>query len=223
MGYRLGDKEIKMSGKRVSKISSDSTGDVYKYRNTALKVFKKDKTPPMDVETAKHLSSISTHRVLLPKNLLFYNNSFRGYSYKLVSKKGTGKRLIMLPKDELTENISIIEDDIKQLSNRQVLLSGVDPANTLFNGRLYLTDPTGYSVLDVSSTEHLEVLNKYQLHLLITALITSEVRRTNFNSRQEKQVKELLELKDDTYDTSEFLDEVIGTNDSMYQLVKKMR
>ena len=92
MSYRLDGKDIDITGKRMSKIGTGATGDVYKYKNTALKIFKKDKTPPIDEETAKYLTTISTNRILLPRNLLFYNQSFRGYTYKLVSKRGSGKR-----------------------------------------------------------------------------------------------------------------------------------
>ena len=129
MGYRLDNKDIDISGKRLTKIGNGGTGDVYKYRNSALKIFKTDKETPMDVETAEYLTTISTNRVLLPRNLLFYNNTFRGYTYKLVSKKGSGKKITTIPKDELVGNISIIERDIETLSNKQVLLDGIEPAN----------------------------------------------------------------------------------------------
>ena len=74
MGYRLDNKDIDISGKRLTKIGNGGTGDVYKYRNSALKIFKTDRDTPIDLETAEYLTTISTNRVLLPRNLLFYNN-----------------------------------------------------------------------------------------------------------------------------------------------------
>ena len=170
MGYRLDNKDIDISRKRLTKIANGKTGDVYKYRDKALKVFKLDRETPIDLETAEYLTSISTNRILLPRNLLFYNNTFRGYSYKLVSKKGLGKKITTISKDELVGNIAIIERDIETLSNKQVLLNGIDPENTIFNGNLYLVDPSQYTKLDIYSVRELEKLNKYQFHLLLLLL-----------------------------------------------------
>ena len=223
MGYRLDNKDIDISGKRLTKIGNGKTGDVYKYRDNALKIFKADRETPMDLETAEYLTTISTNRVLLPKNLLFYNNTFRGYTYKLVSKKGSGKKIITIPKDELIGNVAIIERDIETLSSKQVLLNGIEPANTIFNGNLYLIDPCQYTKLDSFSTKELERLNKYQFHLLLISMITSELRKGNVPSKVEKNVKELLSLRDESDNTSDFLIDVIDNNDSIKQFVKKIQ
>ena len=222
MGYKLDDKDIKLTKKNLKKIGTGVTGDVYKYKNSALKIFKKDKNTPIDPYTADYLTNISTNRILLPEKLLFYNNAFKGYTYKLVSKKGMGNRMIMLPKDELIENSSIIEKDIETLSRKQVLLNGIEPSNTIFNGRIYLTDPTSYSVLEDTSTEYLEQLNKYQFHLLFTALIIQELGRINFQKSTINEVKELLEMKDSSDNTSYYLRELLEDNDTFKQFVKRM-
>ena len=130
--------------------------------------------------------------------------------------------MIMLPKDELIENSSIIEKDIETLSRKQVLLNGIEPSNTIFNGRIYLTDPTSYSVLEDTSTEYLEQLNKYQFHLLFTALIIQELGRINFQKSTINEVKELLEMKDSSDNTSYYLRELLEDNDTFKQFVKRM-
>ena len=223
MGYKLDDKDIKLSGKQLQKIGTGVKGDVYKYREDALKIFRQGTEPPIDLETAEYLASISTSQILLPKRLLFYNHSFRGYTYKLVSRKGTGKRLIMLPKDELIGNTSILEEDASTLSGKRVLLNGIEPANSIFNGDLYLTDPTGYRVLDIEETEELEKMNKYQIHLLLSALICQELRNNNFSSKVEREIKGLLELKDEDEDSSSYFKNIMGNCDTIKQFVKKMQ
>lgn len=222
MGYKLDDKDIKLTGKQWTKIGTGAKGDVYKYRNMALKIFKEDRDTPIDVDTAEYLSNISTDRIVLPINLLFYNNSFRGYTYKLVPKKGTGNRMIMLPKGDLVQDIRLLERDIEKLSNKQVLLSGIEPTNTIFNGNLYITDPTGYRVLEGCDSFELEKLNKYQLHLLLISLIVAELRKNNFKSKVQTDVKSLLEMKDVSMDSSEFISDVIGNNETLKQFVKKL-
>ena len=223
MGYRLDNKDIEISGKRLSKIGNGGTGDVYKYRNSALKIFKTDRDTPIDLETAEYLTTISTNRILLPRNLLFYNNTFRGYTYKLVPKKGTSKKITTIPKDDLVGNVSIIERDIEILSNKQVLLSGIEPANTIFNGNLYLADPSAYTRLDSYSIKELDRLNKYQFHLLLVSMITSELKKTNISSKLERQIKELLCFRDEDENSSDFLIDIIDGNDSIKQFVKKLQ
>jgi len=222
MGYKLDDKNIEFPSKHMSKIGTGKNGDVYKYRDMALKVFKENKDTPIDVETTEYLSKISTTRIILPKNLLFYNNAFRGYTHKLIDKKGTGKRLIMLPKTDLVQDIRVLESDVETLSNKQVLLSGVEKDNTIFNGNLYLIDPTGYRVLEDCDSEQLEKLNKYQLHLLLVSLITSELGKNNFSNRIQDNIKELLKMKDAHTNSSEFFSDIIGNNESVKEFVKKI-
>ena len=222
MGYRLDNKDVKITGKRLTKIGNGTTGNVYRYKNMALKIFNPDQEPPIDVETASYLAKISTSRVLLPKNLLFHNHHLRGYTYKLVNKKGNGKTILTLPKDELIGNVAIIERDVERLSRKQVLLNGISPENSIFNGSLYLVDPSKYSILEIFSTEELERLNKYQLHLLLSALITSDLRKINTDNELENQIKELLDIRDINENSSDFFADILSGNENIKQLMKKM-
>jgi len=221
MGYRLDKNDINISKKSIVKIATSPTGDVYKYRNYALKMFKAGEQPT-DVETMEYLTGISTSRILLPKKLLFYNNTFRGYAYKLVPKKGQGKKITMSPKRELIGNIALLERDIETLSNRRVLLMGVDPDSSFYNGDLYLTDPTRYTIMDIAKGEELEKLNKYQLNLLITTLIINDLRRGNYDSRTERRVKELLMAKAAEENTSDFLADLLENSEDIKQFVKRI-
>lgn len=222
MGYKLDNKDINLSIKSLQKISTGKTGNIYKYKGAALKVFKDD-TTPIEEEAAKYLSSISTDRILLPQKLLFYNNKLKGFTLKVPKEKGSIKRIITLPKNELVNEVSINERDIETLSRKSVLLNGVSPENSIFNGELYLTEPSEYSILELFSTEELERLNKYQLHLLITELITQELRKSNFSKAEVSKVKEILSSKDDSENSSEFLKNIIPNNDdSIKQFVKSI-
>ncbi len=142
---------------------------------------------------------------------------------KSPEEKGSSKRIITLPKNELVNEISISERDIETLSRRSVLLNGVSPENSIFNGELYLTDPSEYSILELFSTEELERLNKYQLHLLITELITQELRKSKFTKAEVSKVKEILSSKDDYENSSDFFKNIISNNDdSIKQFVKSI-
>lgn len=223
MGFILDGKNEEILLKKLTKIASGKNGDVYKYRKSALKIFREDTTPPIDAETAKRLTEIDTQRILLPRNLLFYNKTFRGYTYRLVEKKGLGRRMISLPIDELIGNISILENDSKKLSEKSVLLNGIDQSNCIFNGDLFITDPSEYSILeDIFSTEELQKLNNFQLHLLISAMLVSEIKKCGVTNAMEKQFKELLSIKRENINTSDFFADVFSKTDTVKEYVMKM-
>jgi hypothetical protein len=223
MGFILDGRNEEIAFKKLSKIASGKTGDVYKYKKSALKIFKEDMTPPIDEETARHLTGIDTQRILLPRNLLFYNKTFRGYTYRLVEKKGTGRRMITLPIDELIGNISILENDIEKLSEESVLLNGIDQSNCIFNGDLFISDPREYSILeDIFSIDELRKLNNFQLHLLITAMLASETKKCGITNAKERQFREILALKDEEQNTSDFFADIFSSEDNVKEYVLKM-
>ncbi len=229
MGFFLDGKAANISSKRL--LANGKNGDVYRYKQSALKIFREGTEPPIDVETAEYLKGIKTDRILLPRKLLFYNNTFKGYTYKLVPKKGSGKRMILLPKDEFIGNIKILERDIDLLSQEHVLLVGIEPENCIFNGDLFIADPSRYTIYDIvaddglqqiEQEEYLKKLNKYALHELLISIIVSEARKSNIPSRTELQIKELLGLKDEDIDSSDFFVDILDTDETVKQLIKKL-
>ena len=222
MGYRIENKPVDLSGlKKLNFAPSTKAGDTYRYRNSALRVFK-DGEQPMDQETAEYLTGISTERILLPRKLLFYNNAFKGYTMKLVSQKGSGKKMMTTPKRDLIECIECLEKDVEVISQKQVLLNGTAPGYTLYNGELYLVNPANYSVLELGSSEELERLNRFQLHLLLTELITGEMRRTNYSQALISRVREILKLRDMEESSSSYLKEVMAGQETIKEFVKKI-
>ena len=67
----------------------------------------------MTEEVASYLTGIQTSRILLPRKLVFYQDAFRGYTLRLVQKKGNSKKLIALPGENLVTNAEMIEQDIR--------------------------------------------------------------------------------------------------------------
>lgn len=222
MGYRLENKDVELSGlRKLTFVPSDKAGDVYRYKNSALRIFK-DGESPIDQETAKYLTDISTERILLPRKLLFYNNAFKGYSMKLVSQKGSGKRLITTPKRDLIACVENLEKDIETISRKKVLLNGITPGYTLYNGDIYIVNPAGYTILELENSEKLEQLNEFQLHLLITELISSDLRKAHYPQATINNVKKILSLRDLEEKSSSYLSEVMKGQDSIKELVKKI-
>lgn len=220
MIYKIGNRKEELNGKRIRKIATGQKGDVYKYKGEAIKLFNPDEKPPMTEDVAEYLSKIQTSRILLPRKLVFYQDAFKGYTLRLVQKKGS-KKLIGLPGDLLVDNVERIEGDIITLSDKKVLLNGITPDNVLFNGRLYLTDPAHYKILELLTTTDLERINKYQFHVLFTELIAEELKRCNYSPAVISYMKDLLKMKDVNQSTSEYLKGIVEPEDTIKQIVKK--
>lgn len=222
MGYRLESKDVDLGGLRqLNYVPSKRAGDIYRYKNDVIRIFR-DGESPIDLDTARYLTTISTDRVLLPKKLLFYNNAFKGYTMKLVSQKGAGRKMVNAPKQDLYESINLVEDDIDRLSNKQVLLSNTGIDHTLYNGDLYLVDPSQYRIFDYGDVESLKRLNQYHLHLLVSEIISTELRSMNFSRASIAHMKEVMDVKDTDQYTSDYLYEIMGNQKDIKQFVKKL-
>ena len=125
MVYKIGSRKEDLSSKKITKIASGEKGDVYRYKGEAIKIFNPYEEKPMTQETAQALTTIQTSRILLPRRLVFYDDAFCGYTLRLVHKKGNSKRIITMPGDNLIQNTEVIEEDIKKLSDKKVLLNGI--------------------------------------------------------------------------------------------------
>ena len=133
----------------------------------------------------------------------------------------------MLPKTELFNDIRILENDIEKLSQQKVKLNGIDRDNIIFNGELYITDPTGYRIVsasdDVLEKEALERRNKLKLHLLLIDLIIKELETSRFPSDVVNCIKTMLNMKDASIDSSKFLIDMIYEEDSIKKFAKRLQ
>ena len=222
MGYRLDNKDADLSKLRqLTFVPSSKAGDVYRYKNEALRVFR-DGEEPIDKKTAEYLTNISTERILLPRKLLFYNNAFKGYTMKLVSQKGAGKRIITTQTDEIIDCVEAVEKDINELSHKKVLLNGINPGYSLYNGELYLVNPAGYRIIELESYEKLAKLNEFQLQLLLTELIASDMRKNRYSQALINSIKKILNKRDLEQSCSSYLKELLNDNRNIKEYVKRI-
>ncbi len=224
MRYQLENKNIQLSRRMIVHMPNYGLGKTYKLGRTVIKVFspKTEKDHFFDNETAQQLKEIPTSRILLPKKLLYVQGEFCGYSLNLVNKYGPNRKMIMQPSNNLIHNIKLLEEDIDQLSSHHVLLDGVSPKNSIYNGSLYLTDPRKFSLLDVEDIDYLNQLNQFQLHLLLSELIVSDMKRGDFSNAEVMQIRELLKIKDDQEKSSDFFSDLLEGKENIKQFVKRM-
>ena len=227
MIYKLEDKCIDLNDKKkFPLIAKGKNGNVYECGPSAIKIFQNIEEPPISEETAKYLTTINTDRILLPRKLLFYEDAFSGYSLRLVPKKSNVKKLINSPIDQLIDNVSSLEKDIKTISKKRILLSDMSPENVKYNGTLYISDPSKYTLLDLPKTgdldKELEKINCYQLHLLLTELFAEELRKINFSQSSIFRLREIFGLKDSDQKSSKFLEDIVDSQGTIKEMVKKI-
>ena len=90
MDYSLEKRSINLDKANI--IGYGKNGNVYKYKNVALKIFPNGEIPQglMDSNTCHDLCNITTCSILLPKNIIFYKNKlFSGYSLKAINSSKT--------------------------------------------------------------------------------------------------------------------------------------
>ena len=165
--------------RKLKLIESGKTGKVYKWeKNKILKIFTKNPPEnkcPMDLETAEILSKINSgsRYIILPLDLVFNKNDYekknlKGYVCQNIDKKGN-KNITKMFKRKLIENIQGIEYDIELLSSKNILLDGLNAENTIFNGYLYISDPTNYIKIEEESVRNIN-MNLFQQLLILDNL-----------------------------------------------------
>ena len=222
MGYRIENQELNFNDKQVSLIAHGKRGNVYKYKGNAIKVF--NGTVPdlvMDEDTCKYLSSISTDRILLPKKLVFYNKNFCGYTMKLVHHKGDKKKIINSPTRNFITDILALEYDLDILSSRKVLVNGITPSNVIYNGNIYITDPSRYTFHKDIDSYDIGRMNQYQLSLLLKELILSDMRKEHLGNASLNAMKELLSSQEFGEENSRFYSELLRDKVNVKQLIKR--
>ena len=138
----------------------------------------------------------------------------------LVSQKGSSKKIITTPLEELLRTIEIVENDVEILSQKKVLLNNAAPNHTLYNGELYIVDPSKYSILDLNTSRELEKINYYQLQLLLTELIVTELNKNNYSQQVLRNIKELLSSRETDERISTHLNNVMNKEKNIKQYIK---
>ncbi len=220
--------------RKLKLIESGKTGKVYKWKNNKiLKIFTKNSPEnkcPMDLETAEILSKINTKSryIILPIDLVFNKNDYKknnlkGYTSLYIKRKGNSN-ITKIPKGKLLENIQGIEKDIELLSSKNILLDGLNMQNTIFNDKLYISDPVRY----IKMEDEVRDINMKLFQQLLIDLISRDLRKLKVSKGKIEQVAELLYLKDDEVLNCIYLKDILDTPtytddiDNILTLTKKL-
>ena len=223
MGYTLNKKSINLG----KKMSSDFLGDVYVInRGIALRVYKDNinRSLVLSKDDCDYLSGLRSDRILLPKKLLYKNNSYCGYSFRLLNKSPKKEKIIGTNIEDFISDVEMLEEDIDFLSRKRVMLDGITPNNIVYDDGLYLTDSSQFKVLDVEEFDYrcLRQLNDYQVQLLLESLIVSELRKEKVINSKINDFVALLEDRDSDIKQSKYYSRLFDYSDNVREFVKKI-
>ena len=127
MGYTLNKKNINLDKK--FRLNTDSLSDVYMLnRGIAVRVFKEniDRSLVLSEYECEFISKLRCDNMLMPKQILYKNNKYEGYSFRNINKVRKDK-IISANKKDLVADLEMIEEDLDVLSNAYVMLDGITP------------------------------------------------------------------------------------------------
>lgn len=199
-------------------IDEGNESEIYRYGKDALKIYKrfchKDR---LDEDTTTILSGISTERMLLPKEIIRdESGNFIGYSMPFIYTYpvvGVLKRPVV----ELLDEMDVIKEDIRILSDNYVDIEDLHIRNVLYNGKLFMGDPGSYLVKRHKKRGQIYNDNMYTFGLFVRDELFKLLKLT-VGERQSLNQK-----FDYTWDINgQMRDEVINDKETVRQFIKRM-
>ena len=215
MLYRLENKKINLDKMNIT--ASFDNGDIYNYRKFIIKVYKDNIPDELDI---RYLSKVKSLHIYLPIKLLYGNDRFMGYTLKSYKKYDTSK-MINAPRDNLLDAIYELEEDINTISQKKVILNGLDANDAYYNGELFITNPDKYIIYNADG-DSIRDLNNLELNGLLNKILVHELNGENITRKSIGQFSELLKNKDLYISNSEYLDELLNDSPNVKEFVKKL-
>lgn len=178
-----------------------------------------------------YLIGIDTKQIILPDALIWdLESKYLGYKTKLVKGKQKDKTgIIKIPSEQFIKNLQILENDIKVLSEKHVLMADTSPINYIFNNEdntMNIIDPGRYRISKSFKSDCL-LSNEEQYKELIEILLYLDFIKFKpvGPKRKELSLKQYLkeQLRDSNLKYSEFFENVLQKHDDVESYAKSLR
>ena len=219
MVYRLESKRINLD--RMNPIGTFNNGTLYNVKNNVLKIYDKNIEELPSEKTMRYLSKIKSLQIFMPNKLLHSNDNFCGYTIRSVNKNGRYNKIISTPRDQILDSIFSLEEEIKYISDKRVLLHDLDLEDVIYNGELFIINPDKYLVLN-SNSDLIYDTNILELNSLLSRLISKELNSENVIKKNIVRFNNILKDKDIYTSNCDYLDDLLSKEDNIKCLVKKM-
>ena len=209
-----------------------SEGKLYKFGSNLYKIyFPHARNEGFGSKERYHsyLKNITTEQVILPSSLIYdENGEYVGYVTPEVDNDRKNQNgIIKLSKQEIINNLQILENDFSILSQKFVLVSDVASYNYIFgkDRKMYIIDPGRYRSFCFDDRTLYEKDNYQQLDSLIGLLIYNDLVKYKVSTKRKIQVfKDTMKsIKEDTKYSDFFSRELEDDETILDYALKKIR
>lgn len=161
--------------KKDTMLNEGNEVEAYKIGDDVIKFYKPYcQKRRMDKVTCEKFKEIYTHRIKLPSDIMLdKKHHIRGYKMKYIENLGEDS-FYSLGKKELSDEISLIHDDIIKLSDNGVSLYDLNHENTIYNKGIYFIDPGSFTISEQDKKDYIKTyginidkINDYLLNDII--------------------------------------------------------
>lgn len=206
-------------------IGKGTEGKVYKKENYAYKYYHGSSyCTRLSLEETQFLESISTNRILLPRDTLYtYFGKFKGYTTCYIKNLGL-IHYMGLPTSLILQDFHLLSGDCKVLGQKNIIIYDLMPRderfrNYSFNHGLYFVDPGKYH-MDFSLSdeevvlENIKSVEKFLYHRVISKYANEVIGYGLYDYDKLKQFKDIMEESSGqliNYISSDIREESFGT------------
>lgn len=226
MIYRLENKKINLD--KMKPIGTFKDGSIYNLNKSTkpsiLKFYNKNFNELPDEDQMRYFTKIRSINILLPTKLFYTNDKFSGYTLKSISKTSKYNKMITTPKEILYDNLCIVEDEIYELSNKNIILKGMNYQDTIYNGQLFITNPDDYVVVSNKNSDtalKIEDVNTFLFNSLLQEIFSHELNSERINKSSINKFIETLSQKDFYLKNSDYFDDIVS-GENVREYVKKI-
>lgn len=193
----VGSRELKISDKELNDcyINEGSEVEVFRLDDEVLKIYKPYcNKVRLDENTINTLKHINTKRIIMPSDVIRDESlDFVGYSMPYIESFDLNK-LKSISMGYLIDELDIIRDDLKILSNNKIDIEDINIGNILLNDGIYFIDPGSYCVSDYRENI-LYSLNKESINKFVLKDILE--RYSRLSKYDKKLLEELIPIDDE--------------------------
>lgn len=216
-------------------IGKGSEGIVYRIGNTTYKIYYKNALEDYFGKKKKYheyLMTLNTKQIILPTESIYDEfGEYIGYTAQYVKGNKVNKTgLGSLKKEDIIKNLDILEEDIRNLSKKFVIMADVKPYNYMFDKKekkMTIIDPGRYKSFALTTREDNLTQNNQQFQELIFELIREDIssNKTINTKRKQFELAKLLkqQFEDSKTTLTDFFDFVLKDNETILDYAEKQK
>lgn len=192
--FKIGDEVVSFFDMQLLSIEGHEYL-VFKYKDQVVKIHRNHfvRINNLNEENIKSLINIPTKRILMPTGIVYdKEDKIRGYTMESIENEKSISCELM---DHFQEEITLIDNDRKLLSDLEILLMDIRKENAIYNGKINIVDSELYINLSLKeydnyvkffnvSIDNLKAHNIIQINKFLYDYITNiAIKKMNYYNK----------------------------------------